>query len=175
MVRGALFRQDHGGAVMKKPLPPRASLQAGIAALKAMPPGGIIQGPPGAFENATEFSVLELQNALSDAVLAENIGEMLRQARVKSGLTGTELAARLGLSKARVSQLERVGLDIEVSTLVRVADALGCELHLELVQRADRASREALEARQVPGFEQEAFDAALALVPDVEPLEEDRI
>lgn len=74
---------------MKKPLPPRASLQDGIAKLKAMPAGSIIQGSPGAFENA------------SDA-------------------------------------------------------------ELYLLERAQRASRE-------------AFDAALALVPDVEPLEEDRL
>jgi ribosome-binding protein aMBF1 (putative translation factor) len=123
---------------MKKELPSRANLQKTITKLKAMPAGSIIQG---ASENATEFSVSDLQNGLSDALLAESIGEMLRQARVKSGLTGTELATRLGLSKVRVSQLERVGLDIEVSTLVRVADALGYELRLELVQRQGRVNR----------------------------------
>jgi ribosome-binding protein aMBF1 (putative translation factor) len=123
---------------MKKELPSRANLQKTITKLKAMPAGSIIQC---ASENATEFSVSDLQNGLSDALLAESIGEMLRQARVKSGLTGTELATRLGLSKVRVSQLERVGLDIEVSTLVRVADALGYELRLELVQRQGRVNR----------------------------------
>jgi ribosome-binding protein aMBF1 (putative translation factor) len=123
---------------MKKELPSRAILQNTIKQLKAMPAGSIIQG---ASEYATEFSVPDLQNGLSDALLAESIGEMLRQARVKSGLTGTELATRLGLSKVRVSQLERVGLDIEVSTLVRVADALGYELRLELVQRQGRVNR----------------------------------
>lgn len=125
---------------MKKELPTRAALQETIAKLKTMPAGSIIPST-NSLENATEYSAIDIKNGLSDALLAESIGEMLRQARVKSGLTGTELAARLGLSKVRVSQLERVGLDIEVSTLVRVADALGYELHLELVERKNTLAR----------------------------------
>lgn len=126
---------------MNKQLPSRANLQSTIAALKAMPAGSVIQGAVGVLDAATEFSVADLENGLSDALLSESIGAMLRHARVDSGLTGTQLAARLGLSKVRVSQLERVGLDIEVSTLARVADALGCELRLELVRRTGKPVR----------------------------------
>lgn len=126
---------------MSKQLPSRADLQSTIAALKAMPAGSVIEGATGALDAATEFSVADLEKGLSDALLTESIGAMLRHARADSGLTGTELAARLGLSKVRVSQLERVGLDIEVSTLARVADALGCELRLELVRRTGKPGR----------------------------------
>jgi HTH-type transcriptional regulator / antitoxin HipB len=120
---------------MKRELPPRASLKTTIAELKAMPAGSIIQGPEDAMHLATEFTVSDLQQGLSDALLTENIGEMLKQARLNSGLTGTELATRLGLSKVRISQLERIGSDVEVSTLARVAHALGYDLQLQLVKR----------------------------------------
>jgi ribosome-binding protein aMBF1 (putative translation factor) len=120
---------------MKKELPPRASLKTAIAQLKAMPNGSIIQGSEDVVRLATEFTVADVQQGLSDALLAENIGEMLKQARLQSGLTGTELASRLGLSKVRISQLERVGSDVEVSTLARVAHALGYDLQLQLVKR----------------------------------------
>ncbi len=120
---------------MKKDLPSRDSLKTVIATLKAMPEGAVIAGADGALEKATPFLVSDLQQGFSDAVLTENIGTMLRQARLKSGLTGTELAARLGLSKVRISQLERIGSDVEVSTLARVAGALGYDLKVQLVER----------------------------------------
>lgn len=120
---------------MKKNLPARDSLKTVIETLKAMPEGSVIGSAHGALENATEFLVPELKQGLSDAVLAENIGVMLRQARLNSGLTGSQLAARLGLSKMRISQLERIGADVEVSTLARVAGALGYDLQLQLVER----------------------------------------
>lgn len=120
---------------MKKDLPSRASLKTVIETLKTMPEGSVIRGAEGALDHATAFSVSDLEQGFSDAVLTENIGAMLRQARLKSGLTGTELAARLGLSKVRISQLERVGADVEVSTLARVAAALGYDLQFQLVER----------------------------------------
>jgi predicted DNA-binding ribbon-helix-helix protein len=58
---------------------------------------------------------------------------------------------------------EREGISINQLIANAVSEkvaALGAESYL--LERAQRASRE-------------AFDAALALVPDVEPLEEDRI
>jgi ribosome-binding protein aMBF1 (putative translation factor) len=120
---------------MKKDLPSRASLKTVIETLKAMPIGAVIKGADGALDQATQFLVQDLEQGLSEAFLTENIGVMLRQARLKSGLTGTELAARLGLSKVRISQLERIGSDVEVSTLARVAGALGYDLQLQLVER----------------------------------------
>jgi ribosome-binding protein aMBF1 (putative translation factor) len=120
---------------MKKDLPSRASLKTVIETLKTMPEGAVIQGADGALDQATQFLVQDLEQGLSEAFLTENIGMMLRQARLKSGLTGTELAARLGLSKVRISQLERIGSDVEVSTLARVAGALGYDLQLQLVER----------------------------------------
>ena len=120
---------------MKKDLLSRASLKTVIEILKAMPKGAVISLKDSALDHATEFLVKDLEQGFSDALLSDNIGVMLRQARLKSGLTGTELAARLGLSKVRISQLERIGADVEVSTLARVAGALGYDLQLQLVER----------------------------------------
>jgi ribosome-binding protein aMBF1 (putative translation factor) len=119
---------------MKK-LPSRANLKSTIAALKSMPNGSVIRGKAGALEQATSFSAMGLEQRLQTELLDHNIGEMLRQARQKNGLTGAELAKRLGISKVRVSQLERVGSKVEVSTLVRVANALGYDLQVKLVER----------------------------------------
>ncbi len=52
---------------MNKALPARADLQPTIADLKAMPLGHVIEGASNALEGATEFSVEDLENALSNA------------------------------------------------------------------------------------------------------------
>jgi hypothetical protein len=52
---------------MKKPLPPRASLQDGIDALKAMPDGSIIQGPANAFDDASSVDPQMLERASREA------------------------------------------------------------------------------------------------------------
>ena len=50
-------------------------------------------------------------------------------------MTTAELAARMGVSQSRVSQLERAEPDgsIRLSTLERAAHALNCQLHYVLV------------------------------------------
>ena len=52
------------------------------------------------------------------------IGELIR-ARRESGLSQTELAARMGTSQSAVARLERGDLDARLSTLERYAAALG--------------------------------------------------
>lgn len=124
---------------MKKVLPPKESLQATITELKGMPAGSIIVGNT---ENATPYSAAELKQQLSEALLAGSIGDLLREARSRRGFTGIELAKKLGISKMRVSQLERAELNIEVATLARVASVLGYELKVEFVAGQERISHQ---------------------------------
>ncbi len=51
------------------------------------------------------------------------------------GMSSPELAARLGITHSRVSQLERAELRgaIQLSTLERIARAMGCEIRYVLV------------------------------------------
>lgn len=61
---------------------------------------------------------------------------MLRDARVKAGLTQAALAHRLGVSQAAVAKLERRDANPTVDTLDRALHAAGHRLALEAVPRA---------------------------------------
>jgi transcriptional regulator with XRE-family HTH domain len=64
----------------------------------------------------------------------------LGEARARAGLTQTQVAARMGISQADVSKLERRA-DVRVSTLRAYAAAIGARLHLGLELRDDEAPR----------------------------------
>jgi transcriptional regulator with XRE-family HTH domain len=59
----------------------------------------------------------------------------LRQARERAGLSQRELADRLGCSQPAISQAEAGGASLSIATLQRFADALGCDLQLDIVPR----------------------------------------
>lgn len=60
------------------------------------------------------------------------VGVMLRQARETSGLTQEELAYRLKTKKTAISRIENHAEDIKLSTLERVAAALGKRLQVSI-------------------------------------------
>ncbi len=60
------------------------------------------------------------------------IGYMLRNARTKSGITQDELARRLRTTKSAISRIENHAEDIRLSTLKKVAEALGKELRVAI-------------------------------------------
>ncbi len=60
------------------------------------------------------------------------IGIVLRQARESAGLTQEELAARLKTQKTAISRIENHAADIKLSTLDRVAKALGKRLEVKI-------------------------------------------
>ena len=61
------------------------------------------------------------------------IGEVLRQAREAAGLTQEELAHRVHTKKTAISRIENHAEDIKISTLKRVAKALGKRIHIHLI------------------------------------------
>jgi len=61
------------------------------------------------------------------------IGQVLRNARHKSGITQDELARRLRTTKSAISRIENHAEDIRLSTLKKVADALGKELRIAIL------------------------------------------
>jgi transcriptional regulator with XRE-family HTH domain len=63
--------------------------------------------------------------------------EALAQALRSSGLTQSELAARLGKTKGFVSQILGGGKNLTLRTLADVAGALGCKVQIQL--RAEKA------------------------------------
>ncbi len=63
--------------------------------------------------------------------------EALARALRSSGLTQSELAARLGKTKGFVSQILGGGKNLTLRTLADVAGALGCKVQIQL--RAEKA------------------------------------
>ena len=60
------------------------------------------------------------------------VGVMLRHARESAGMTQEELAQRLKTKKTAISRIENHAEDIKLSTLERVASALGKRLEVRI-------------------------------------------
>jgi ribosome-binding protein aMBF1 (putative translation factor) len=56
------------------------------------------------------------------------LGVLLRQAREAAGLTQEELARRINTKKTAISRIENHAEDIKLSTLEKIANALGKHL-----------------------------------------------
>lgn len=54
-----------------------------------------------------------------------SIGEIIRLRREKAGLSQDDLAARVGVAKTKISEIENGHSDPRLSTLQRYAKALG--------------------------------------------------
>ena len=61
------------------------------------------------------------------------IGVILREERKKSGLTQEKLAERLKTTKSAISRIENHAEDIKLSTLERVAKALGKRVKIRIM------------------------------------------
>ena len=61
------------------------------------------------------------------------IGLILRQEREKSGLTQEELAKKIKTTKSAISRIENHSEDIKLSTLMKVAKALGKNVSIKLM------------------------------------------
>ena len=59
----------------------------------------------------------------------ENIGLMIRNERLRKGLTQEELGKRIGVGKAQISKIES-GKGLTIKTITKVLDALGMSASL---------------------------------------------
>jgi ribosome-binding protein aMBF1 (putative translation factor) len=62
------------------------------------------------------------------------VGVLLRQAREQAGITQEDLAHRAKSRKSAISRLENHAEDVRLSTIKRVARALGKNLVIQLVE-----------------------------------------
>lgn len=74
----------------------------------------------------------EFDETYAAARLALDFGEKVRGAREAAGLSQRDLAARMGTSQAAVARLEAGGVGSTLTTLQRVADALGMAISVDL-------------------------------------------
>ena len=73
----------------------------------------------------------EYDRAFAEAKLAADVGQRIHDAREAAGLSQRELAHRMGTSQAAIDRLES-GVGATLTTLQRVATALGLEVNVEL-------------------------------------------
>jgi ribosome-binding protein aMBF1 (putative translation factor) len=73
----------------------------------------------------------EYDQAYSEAQLAAEVGERIHAAREAAGLSQRELARRMGTSQAAIDRLGSGGVGATLTTLQRVATALGLEVNVE--------------------------------------------
>jgi len=80
----------------------------------------------------SEAGRAEYDRAYAEARLAAEVGDRIRAAREAAGLSQRDLAARMGTSQAAIARLEAGGVGATLTTLHRVAAALGLELSIDL-------------------------------------------
>lgn len=92
--------------------------------------------PPVEGEGYTPETIRE---ELRDALVARSLGEMIAAARSQAGASLRQTGAAVGVSHARIQQLE-ASENLEVSTLVRVASGLGYRVKISLEPDREHAS-----------------------------------
>ena len=65
------------------------------------------------------------------------IADKVTERRVAIGLSQRELAELVGTTQSAIARLERGGRPPRIDTLLRIAEALDCELVVELVPHTD--------------------------------------
>jgi transcriptional regulator with XRE-family HTH domain len=65
------------------------------------------------------------------------VGRALRELRKRAGLTQEQVAEQMGTSSTYLSRLEAGQRDIRLSTVLRLLDAVGTDLH-QLADALDR-------------------------------------
>lgn len=100
----------------KNPKSVLSNLDSRLATIAGMP--ALIQ---------EEYDVL-----IEEEKAAEQVATLIRQTRESAGLSQTELGRKVGVSQARISQMERGDATFgpSIGLLVRVAQACGCTLML---------------------------------------------
>ena len=63
------------------------------------------------------------------------IADRVAERRTSMGLSQRQLAERVGTTQSAIARLERGGRPPRIDTLLRIADALDCDLVVELAPR----------------------------------------
>lgn len=90
----------------------------------------------------------------------------LRYKRDKFGITGSQLAAKMGVTKQRISALEQSELSgaASIKTMRQAAEALGCEFVYALVPKGSQGFRsgslqvDPLKCMQLPQYREQVSD-----------------
>jgi len=75
----------------------------------------------------------EFENGFDRGYEDFKIGIVLREARLKAGLTQDEIASRIKTKKSNISRIENHAQDIKLSTLEKFATAVGKRVEVKIV------------------------------------------
>ena len=87
--------------------------------------------------------------------------QIIREARLKAGLTQSELAARLGRERAQVARWEIGGQEPSFANLNSAVEACGFVLQIAIAERASTPELDAELERSVPQAPQQRIQALL--------------
>jgi hypothetical protein len=87
--------------------------------------------------------------------------QVIREARLKAGLTQSELAARLGRERAQVARWETGGQEPSFENVQKVVEACGFALQVEIADREATPELDAELETSVPMAPQQRVQALL--------------
>lgn len=87
--------------------------------------------------------------------------QIIREARLKAGLTQTELADRLGRERAQIARWEIGGQEPSFENLQSVVEACGFSLRIEIAEREASPGLDAELETSVPQAPQQRVQALL--------------
>jgi transcriptional regulator with XRE-family HTH domain len=87
--------------------------------------------------------------------------QIIREARLKAGLTQTELAERLGRERAQVARWEIGGQEPSFENLQSVVEACGFALRIEIAEREESPALDAELDASLPQAPQQRVQALL--------------
>ncbi len=112
----------------------KGTLSAEALEVLALPKGILAASAHESDISERAWTSQDIREVLLEALVSETLGDMLQQARQARKVTGEHLGKRMGVSKARVAQLEGLESDkVELQTLTQYAHALGYQINISFV------------------------------------------
>lgn len=74
-----------------------------------------------------------VKNAREAARVYAHVIDSLTSCRRESGLKQTDVAERMGTKQSAISDIENAAADARFSTVIRYAQAIGCQLNIEII------------------------------------------
>jgi transcriptional regulator with XRE-family HTH domain len=94
----------------------------------------------------TQIEDSDMRELVEKELASLDIGVQIASLRAKHRLNQTQLAARARMSAPKVSRIESGPANVQLDTLIRLAQALGARLEVRLIEekRRNRNSRRAV-------------------------------
>lgn len=86
----------------------------------------------------TQMEDSAMRELVEKELASLDIGVQIAQLRAKHRMNQTQLAARAGMSAPKVSRIESKPANVQLDTLIRLAQALGARVEVRLVEEKEK-------------------------------------